>query len=99
MPDESNDHNESTHQIAFGLGKDVQDHLGKELRGLYKVVADQPAYLGDPTLPRELEDKLARLDTRIAAGEQGIEAVENALFATEQPDSRTRCEQKDRDES
>ena len=97
MPNESNDHNESTHQIAFGLGKDVQDHLGKELRGLYKVVADQPAYLGDPTLPRELEDKLTRLDTRIAAGEQGIEAVQKALFATEQPDITACGEQNDED--
>jgi len=69
-----------------GLDKPVQEHLGKELRGIYNVVADKPAYLGESPLPAALETQLDRLNRRLTASEQGAAAVDAALQGLTDPD-------------
>jgi hypothetical protein len=61
------------------LPKDVQEHLGQQLRTEYDVVAEKPAFLGDPVLPHEFDKQLERLETREKVHHRGIEAVEQAL--------------------
>jgi hypothetical protein len=61
------------------LDKPVQEHLGKELRGVYNVLADKPTYLGESTLPAAFDLQLDRLARRITASEQGAAAVSEAL--------------------
>ena len=61
------------------LPRPVQEHLAKELRAEYQLVADKPAFLGDPAIPVEFEHHLSRLDRREKAHERGIEAVKAAL--------------------
>jgi hypothetical protein len=66
-------------QAKPGLDKPTQDFLGQKLRAAYNEVAEKPAFLGDPTLPPEIEDQLLELETRIRAHEKGTEAVREAL--------------------
>jgi hypothetical protein len=61
------------------LDKPIQELLGQKLRAAYNEVAEKPAFLGDPTLPPEIEDQLLELETRIRAHEKGTEAVREAL--------------------
>ena len=67
-----------------GLDKPVQEHLGKELRGIYNVVAEKPAYLGESPLPAALETQLDRLACRLTASELGAAAVSEALQISDQ---------------
>lgn len=61
------------------LDKPVQEYLGKELRGIYNVLADKPTYLGESALPAAFDMQLNRLERRVAASEQGAAAVRKAL--------------------
>lgn len=71
------------------LDQPIQEHLGQKLRAAYNEVAEKPAFLGDPTLPPEIEDQLLELETRIRAHQQGTEAVREALGIPE-PESAAR---------
>ena len=62
----------------------MQEHLGKELRGIYNVVAEKPAYLGESPLPAALETQLDRLARRLTASELGAAAVSEALQISDQ---------------
>ena len=79
MPDDTKEAAPSAAGPYSGLEKLIQEHIGKELRGFYNVMADKPAYLGDPTLPAELQSKLLQLSRRLAVSQQGAEAVKEAL--------------------
>jgi hypothetical protein len=57
----------------------VREHLAKQLRATYQLVADKPAFLGDPAIPVEFDRQIQRLETREKAHEHGIEAVKTAL--------------------
>jgi uncharacterized protein (DUF2267 family) len=67
------------------LPKSVAEHLGKELRAALQEGQPAPAYLGDPGLPPDFDEYLARLaehDRRRGADrvrEIGLAAVEAAL--------------------
>ena len=61
------------------LSRPLQEHLARELRAEYQLVADKPAFLGDPALPVEFEIQLNRLDRRERVHERGVEAVKAAL--------------------
>ena len=70
---------------ASPLPAPVQEHLARQLRATYQVMAAKPAYLGDPALPLEFERHIERLASRERAEIRekvhnlGIEAVEAAL--------------------
>src|SRR5262245_16551658 len=64
---------------AAVLDKAVQDLLGQKLRAAYAETEERPAYLGDPALPPELEDKLLELEKAEEVHEKGVEAVKDAL--------------------
>jgi hypothetical protein len=84
MPDKSgNKAGRALEPPEPGLSKPIQEHLGQRLRAAYNEVADKPAYLGDPTLPREIEEQLIELETRIRVHDQGTEAVREALATSE----------------
>jgi predicted DNA-binding protein len=63
----------------------VQEHLAQQLRAAYQETAEKPAFLGDPALPPELEDKVEKLAereraiVREKAHHLATEAVEAAL--------------------
>jgi hypothetical protein len=63
----------------------VQEHLAQQLRAAYQETTEKPAFLGDPTLPPEIEHKVEqiaereRMIVREKAHELGTEAVEAAL--------------------
>lgn len=76
-PDE--DARPETRPYPSTLDKPVQEHLGKELRGVYNVLADKPTYLGESALPAAFDTQLDRLARRVAASEQGAAAVSEAL--------------------
>lgn len=61
------------------LPRDVQEHLGQQLRTEYDVVAEKPAFLGDPAIPEQFDWHIMRLETRERAHNQAVEAVERAL--------------------
>jgi hypothetical protein len=61
------------------LDKSAQEHLGKELRGLYNVLADKPTYLGESVIPAGFDVQLNRLARRVIASEAGAAAVSEAL--------------------
>jgi hypothetical protein len=79
MSDAPNENAAGAGPYPSGLDKPVQEHLGKELRGIYNVIADKPAYLGESPLPAALETQLDRLARRLTASEQGAAAVDAAL--------------------
>ena len=64
---------------AVPLPRPLQEHLAQQLRAEYQLVADKPAFLGDPAIPVEFEHQLNKLDRREKAHERGIEAVKAAL--------------------
>jgi DNA-binding transcriptional MerR regulator len=63
----------------------VQEHLAQQLRAAYQQTSEKPAFLGDPTLPPEIEEKVEQLAereramVREKAHELATEAVEAAL--------------------
>jgi hypothetical protein len=67
------------------LDRPVQEHLGKELRGIYNVLADKPTYLGESALPTAFDTQLDRLARRVTASEQGAAAVREALQIPDHP--------------
>lgn len=68
------------------LPQPVQEHLAQQLRATYQVMADKPAFLGDPVLPPQFDRQIQRLEERERAEIRekahnlGIEAVEAALL-------------------
>ena len=68
------------------LPRPLQEHLAQQLRAEYQLVADKPAFLGDPALPVEFEIQLNRLDRREKVHERGIEAVKAALNLGDEED-------------
>ena len=82
-PDE--DARPETQPYPSTLDKPVQEHLGKELRGIYNVLADKPTYLGESALPAAFDAQLNRLARRVAASEQGAAAVSEALEIPDHP--------------
>jgi hypothetical protein len=65
------------------LPRPIQEHLGRQLRAVYRETEPSPAYLGDPGLPSAFDDHLHRLADREAGGERarirGLGAVRAAL--------------------
>ena len=61
------------------LPREVQEHIGQQLRTEYDAVAEKPTYLGDPAIPEQFDWHLARLETRERAHTRAVEAVERAL--------------------
>jgi hypothetical protein len=65
------------------LPHEVRNHLGQKLRATYREKLEKPAYLGDPTLPREFDDTLHQLtilcSERERASRCGLKAVQVAL--------------------
>lgn len=61
------------------LSKEVQEHIGQQLRTEYDIVAEKPAFLGDPAIPEQFDWQIARLETRERAQAQAVDAVEKAL--------------------
>lgn len=63
----------------------VQQHLAQQLRAAYQETAEKPAFLGDPALPPQIEQKVGELIERERSAvrekvhELGTEAVEAAL--------------------
>jgi hypothetical protein len=70
------------------LDQSVQEYLGQKLRAAYNEVAEKPHYLGDPALPRELEEQLIELETRVRAHRTGTEAVREALAIPPLPENK-----------
>ena len=68
-----------TRLYPSALDKSAQEHLGKELRGLYNVLADKPTYLGESVIPAAFNMQLDRLARRVIASEAGAAAVSEAL--------------------
>jgi hypothetical protein len=85
MSDKPANEGSGTEAPKPGLDKPIQEHLGQRLRAAYNEVAEKPAYLGDPTLPPEIENQLHELETRIRVHEKGTEAVREALGIPETP--------------
>lgn len=61
------------------LSKEVQEHIGQQLRTEYDIVAEKPSFLGDPAIPEQFDWQIARLETRERAHSEALEAVEKAL--------------------
>jgi hypothetical protein len=83
---------------AVVLSKEVQEHIGQQLRTEYDIVAEKPTFLGDPAIPEQFDWHLARLETRERAHTEAIEAVEKALEeivldlgVDESPDDQTKA--------
>ena len=76
------DASEAGHEhLGSGLDRPIQELLGRQLRAAYGMMAEKPAYLGDPGVPVEFELQLQRLESRERAHDRGLEAVEQALQA------------------
>jgi hypothetical protein len=82
MPDESHDASASPETRA-GLDRTVQDFLGQKLRAAYAEAEGKPAYLGDPALPPQFEEKVLAVEKSAEVHEKGIEAVRDALGVPE----------------
>ena len=65
------------------LDRTVQDFLGQKLRAAYAEAEEKPAYLGDPALPPEFEQKVLAVEKSVEVHEKGIEAVRDALGVAE----------------
>ncbi len=70
------------------LPRPLQEHLAQQLRAEYQLVADKPAFLGDPAIPPEFDRHIRRLDVQEKAHERGIEAVKAALDLDEEDGER-----------
>jgi hypothetical protein len=63
----------------------VQEHLAQQLRATYQVMAEKPAFLGDPMLPPQFDRHINELESRERSAVRekahnlGVEAVEAAL--------------------
>jgi hypothetical protein len=79
MPQHPEETGGEADQPPVVLDKTVQDHLGQKLRAAYAETEDKPAYLGDPALPPELEQKVHELEKSAEVHEKGVAAVEDAL--------------------
>ena len=66
------------------------DHVGHQLRNTLSADTEQPAYLGDPTIPAEFTATLERLKKSVELREQGVEAVRATLDALVAAPRRTR---------
>ncbi|HEY0571876.1 MAG TPA: hypothetical protein VGD16_10125 [Enterovirga sp.] len=64
---------------AAPLPKDVQEHLGRQLRSAYNAKAERPAFLGDPAVPPQFERLIRRIEVSEKVREIGVEAVRQAL--------------------
>ena len=83
MPDNPHESGSGVEQPAAVLDRTVQDHLGQKLRAAYAEAEDKPAYLGDPALPPEFEDKVLAIEKSEEVHEKGVEAVKDALGVTD----------------
>ena len=76
-----------THKRTVTVSRPVQEHLGRELRSVYRLTEDMPAFLGDPTLPAAFRETLRRVEEceseRIH--DRAFTAVEAALFGKHTP--------------
>ena len=66
------------------LPRPLQEHLAQQLRAEYQLVADKPAFLGDPAIPPEFDRHIRRLDVQEKAHDLGVEAVKAALVLDEE---------------
>jgi len=64
---------------ASPLARPIQEHLAQQLRTTYHVMADKPAFLGDPVVPPQFDQHIQRLEIREKAHDKGIQAVKAAL--------------------
>jgi hypothetical protein len=64
---------------ASSLARPIQEHLAQQLRTTYHVMADKPAFLGDPVVPPQFDQHIQRLEIREKAHDKGIQAVKAAL--------------------
>jgi hypothetical protein len=61
------------------LPKNVQEHLGRQLRSTYNAKAERPTFLGDPAVPPQFERLIRRIEVSEKVREIGVEAVRQAL--------------------
>lgn len=61
------------------LPEPVRDHLGQQLRAVYRADPDRPQFLGDSQVPEPFVPQIERLETRLKTYEEGTSAVEAAL--------------------
>lgn len=61
------------------LPEPVRDHIGQQLRAVYRVDPARPEFLGDTAVPEPFGPQIARLETRLKTHEHGTGAVEAAL--------------------
>jgi hypothetical protein len=64
---------------AAPLPKNVQEHLGRQLRSTYNAKAERPTFLGDPAVPPQFERLIRRIEVSEKVREIGVEAVRQAL--------------------
>lgn len=67
------------------LPREVQEHLGRRLRTALHVEADKPAFLGETSVPPELEPLVRRLEASERGERQAYEAVKRALLSEDAP--------------
>ena len=61
------------------LPRDVQEHLGRQLRSALRNPSEKPAYLGDPGTPSQFDRLIAKMETGERIHERAVQAVEKAL--------------------
>lgn len=63
-----------------GLPRDIQEHLGRRLRTELHIEAEKPSFLGESTVPPQLESLVRKLEAGESTERQGYEAVKRALI-------------------
>ena len=75
--------------MTQALPRPIQDRIAQHMRSEYHLVADKPAFLGDPAVPISFDEPLRRLEERERARVHAlaVAAVAEALLPPE-PESR-----------
>lgn len=69
-----------------GLPRDIQEHLGRRLRTELHIEAEKPSFLGESTVPPQLESLVRKLEAGESTERQGYEAVKRALIGEDAPE-------------
>ena len=69
------------------LPREVQEHLGRQLRATLRTPEAAPAFLGDTALPPQFERHIRRLRIHERGVQRGYDAVRDALGLPDGPDA------------
>ena len=61
------------------LPRDIQEHLGRQLRSALRDPSEKPAYLGDPGTPSQFDRLISRMESGERIHERAVQAVGKAL--------------------